>query len=177
MSTSKTATLGERLKHELREYLFLAAYLYVCFGALVLYKSAILAGVGVSYLPFGFAAVKALVLGKFMLLGQAARLGDGQQRQSIAVVIIYKAALFVGLLIAMSIVEEVVVALIHSEAVGASLAAHLGEKLPETLATCLLMLLVLIPYIAFQEIGKALGKEDLGRLLFRRRAGTETRRM
>jgi len=39
------------------------------------------------------------------------------------------------------------------------------------------MLLVLIPYIAFQEIGKALGKEDLGRLLFRRRAGTETRRM
>ena len=174
METGKTATLGERLKHELREYLVLAAYLYVCFGALILYKSTILAGVGVSSLPFGLALVKALVLGKFMLLGQAARLGDGQKRRRVAFVIVYKAALFAALLIALSIVEEAVVALVHSEAVATSLVAHLGKKLPETMATCLVLLLVLIPYIAFQEIGKALGDRALGNLLFSRRTATGT---
>lgn len=173
MSLNKPTALGERLKHELREYTVLVVYLYVCFVALVLFKAAILVGVGMSYLPLGLAAVKALILGKFVLLGQAARLGDGHVRNSVALAIVYKALLFVGLLFVLSMAEDAVIALIHGEAVGASLAAHLGSKLPETLAKCLVMLLFLIPYIAFQEIDKALGEDTLGKLLFRRRTGPE----
>jgi hypothetical protein len=174
MTTSKTPTLGERLQHELREYLALAVYLYVCFGALLLYKSAILAGTGVSYAPFGLAVVKALVLGKFLLLGQAANLGNRHLRRSMAFMIVKKAVLFAGLLIGLSIVEEAVVALVHSEAVETSLVAHLGEKLPETLATCLVLLLVLIPYFAFQEIGRTLGDGTMAKHMFGRRTGAET---
>lgn len=161
--------MGQRLKHELREYAVVAVYFYVCFVALLLFKAAILDGVGMPYLPLGVAAVKALILGKFVLLGQAVRLGDRHEQHSVALAIIYKALLFAGLLIVLSIVEEAVMTLIHGEALGAGLAAHLGEKLPEMLATSLIMLLILIPYIAFKEIDRALGEDTLGKLLFRRR--------
>jgi hypothetical protein len=62
-------TFAQKLKHELREYALLSAYLYVCFGALILYKMAILGEVGVSYTLAGLAAIKALILAKFILLG------------------------------------------------------------------------------------------------------------
>ena len=169
MSMSQPTSLGARVKHELREYAILAAYLYVCFGALIFFKAAILGGVGISFLPLGLAAVKALILGKFILLGKAVRLGDRGERRSVVSAIITKALLFAGLLIVLSILEEVVIALIHGEAVGAALAAHLGDKLPETLATSLLMLLILLPYIAFQELDRALGGDTLGKLFFRHR--------
>jgi hypothetical protein len=51
---SETMTVAQRAKHELWEYALLSAYLYVCFGALILYKMAILNGEGVSYFPSGW---------------------------------------------------------------------------------------------------------------------------
>lgn len=165
MSLDKPSTVGERLRHELRQYAVLVAYLYVCFVALFLFKAAILSEVGMSYFPLGVAAVKALILGKFVLLGQAARLGDRHERHIVALAIAYKALLFVGLLVVLTMVEETVVALIHGTAVSASMAAHLGSKFPETLATCLVMLLILIPYFGFREVERALGEDTLTRLL------------
>ena len=63
-------------------------YLYVCFGAMLLYKMAILHAAGIDYAPYGLAAVKALILGKFMLLGRAARLGDRYQDRRVIHVIV-----------------------------------------------------------------------------------------
>ena len=62
-------SLKHRLREELRHYVIVAAFLYVCFGALQLYKTAVLEDAGVHYLPLGVAAVKALIIGKFLLVG------------------------------------------------------------------------------------------------------------
>ena len=51
-----------RLREELRHYLFVSAYLYVCIGAIELFKIAVLRDAGIVYLPLGFAAAKALIL-------------------------------------------------------------------------------------------------------------------
>ena len=71
MSSEKPSamTIGEKMGHELRQFGLIAGYLYVCFGALILYKMAILRGQGIGYAPYGLAAVKALVLAKFILAG------------------------------------------------------------------------------------------------------------
>ena len=69
-------TTRQKLSRELKEYLGLSVYLYVCFGAIQLYKTALLADHGISYEPYGFAAAKALILGKFILLGRAASIGE-----------------------------------------------------------------------------------------------------
>lgn len=167
----KGTAIAERAVHELREYARVSVYLYVCFGALILYKTAILHGQGVSYEPWGIAIVKALILGKFVLLGQAAGLGDRYESRRLIYVIAHKALLFLILLLVLTVIEEIVVGLIHGRAVAASLSLFLGDMLLQTLATCAVMLLILIPYLAFRELEEVLGAARLREILFEPRAG------
>lgn len=160
-----TETIAQRAKNELREYALLSLYLFVCFGALILYKAAILGEEGISYLPSGLAAIKALILAKFIMLGHMIRLGD-RRRSRMVYVIAYKALLYLILLLVLSVVEEVIVGLVHGRTSAASLAEFGGDKLPQTLATSLIMLLILIPYLASREVDVALGEGRLWTLLF-----------
>jgi hypothetical protein len=170
MSINHSSTIAQRLKHELQEYALLSGYLYVCFGALILYKMALLGGVGVSYKLCGLAAIKALILGKFILLGQAVRLGARHERRRIVYDIAYKALLYLVLLIVLSVVEEAVVGVIHGRTTAASLAELAVGKLPQILATSLIMLLILIPYLASKELDVALGEGRLWEILFKHRS-------
>ncbi|SJM29218.1 hypothetical protein [Mesorhizobium delmotii] len=163
-----TKTIAQRAKNELREYAILSLYLFICFGALILYKAAILGEEGISYLPSGLAAIKALILAKFIMLGHMIRLGD-RRRSRIVYVIACKALSYLILLLVLSVVEEVIVGLVHGRTIAASLAEFGGDKLPQTLATSLIMLLILIPYLASREVNVALGEGRLWTLLFEHR--------
>jgi hypothetical protein len=165
------ATLGQRLRHELVQYALISVYLYVCFGAMLLYKMAILHAAGIDYAPYGLAAVKALILGKFMLLGRAARLGDRYQDRRVIHVIGYKSLLFLLLLFVLSELEEVITGIVHGRTLDAVVAEMTGSTLWQTGATILIMLLILLPYIAFGEVSAALGEGGLRQLLLARRAG------
>ena len=61
------ATLAHKAAEEFKAMLALAAYLYVGLGALLLERTALLHSEGIGYTAWGGAAVKALVLAKFML--------------------------------------------------------------------------------------------------------------
>ncbi|UWU16976.1 hypothetical protein N2599_29665 (plasmid) [Rhizobium sullae] len=159
------AAIARRAKRELKEYAFLSAYLYVCFGALVLYKMAILGGQGVHFSAFGIPAIKALILGKFILLGHVLKLGERDTRRRLVSVILYKAMLYLVLLIALSVVEEAIVGLSNGRTIAATLAEIGGDKLPEMMATSVIMLLILIPYLASRELDVALGEGRLWDLL------------
>ena len=136
---------AHKVGRELRQYALISAYLYVCFGALIFYKTAILRGVGISYAPYGLAAIKALVLAKFMLMGHAVGMGDRYERRRFIHVIAYKSLLFLIMLFILSAIEETVVGVLHGRTVVVSLADIAGGTLPETLASCVIMLLILIP--------------------------------
>src|SRR5580704_16769453 len=101
MSTKiqQTTSIAHKALHELLEYAVVSAYLYICLGALILLKVAILNAQGVSYAPYGLAAIKALVLGKFILVGRAAALGDRYRYRRAIYVIAYKAFAFLILLL------------------------------------------------------------------------------
>ena len=144
--------LKERAREELRNYAFVAAYLYVCLGAILFYKTALLREEGVAFLPHGLAAIKALILGKFILIGEAAGVGSRVQPRSIVSAIATRTALFFLLLIVLSIIEELVVGKVHGRSLAetiAELRAHAGL---EMLATSVLVLLILVPLIAFKEL-------------------------
>jgi hypothetical protein len=61
--------------HELKELVFISLYLYVSLGAVILMKTAVLHTQGIEFTPWGIAVVKAVVLAKFMLLGEAMKIG------------------------------------------------------------------------------------------------------
>ena len=161
----KSQTLKTRLRQELRNYLFVSAYLFVCFTVLLLYRSAVLSEVGQSVVPFGTALVKALVLGKFLLIGDAAGVGTrvpaGTLRQRVAI----RTLLLAVLLAALTVVEEIVVGLVHHRPVAQALAEFFGDALPEKLASCLVVVLVLLPLVAATELRRALGPAAFATLL------------
>ncbi len=165
------ATLAQRARHELAQYVIVSAYLYVCFGAILLYKAAILRGAGIDFDFYGLALVKALILGKFILIGHAFKIGERTTRGRLVFDILYHSAVFLVLLLVLSVLEEAIVALLHGHPIREALAGVAGGTLPQALATSLLMLLILIPYFAFREIAISLGEGTLLRLLTERRLG------
>ena len=165
------AALGRRVRHELVQFAVISAYLYVCFGAEILYKTAILNAEGISYAPYGLAAVKALILAKFMLIGRAARLGDRYRDRRVIYVILHKSLLFLLLLFVLSEIEEAVTGILHSRGADTVLAGLGGTLLWQTIATTLMMWLILIPYITVTEVSAVLGEGRLWQLLIAHRKG------
>jgi hypothetical protein len=160
--------LRHKLGHEAKEYLLTVAYLYVCFGALLLYKAAILRDHGIQYVPLGLALGKALLMAKFMLIGRKLNVGANVGSSRLVYVIAYKSVLFLLLLIALSVVEQVSLGFAHHETIEGAL-SHLGSgRLGEVLAEGLLLLLILVPYFAYKELDRTLGEGKIRQLLRRR---------
>jgi hypothetical protein len=169
--SSGPATLVRRAREELIEYLLISAYLYVCFGSVLLYKAAILRGEGIEYAAFGVAIVKALILSKFLLMLHALKIGErGSRSGTLLSSIVKKSVLFALLLIPLTVIEEMIVGYFHGRSIQEILHDIGGGTLPSAFATGELLLLILIPYFAFREIGSSLGEGGLARLLMERRS-------
>lgn len=161
-------TLARRVRSELTEYLAIAGYLAVCFAALLFYKAAILESEGIEAFRLGFAIVKALILGKFVLILEHLKIGKIKAVRILALNILKNALLFTVLLIVLSAVEEVIAGFIHGETALAALKDFGGGTRPEALATAFLMFLIFLPYFAYRDIAASLGEDRLLRLLFTR---------
>lgn len=157
--------LKSRVLEELATYLRVSAYLYVCFGALQLYKAAVLEGAGVHYVPLGVALAKALVLGKFILLGGMVGRNVHDRAPTLLHRIAVRSLLLLAFLAALTVVEELAVGALHGHALATTLDELLGPRLPEIGASLLLLLLVLIPLVTATELNRALGHVSLWRLL------------
>lgn len=161
-------SIMERFVKELREYLIISAYLWVCFSVLILYKTAVLQAEEVNFLPLGIAVVKALIIGKFILIGKAVKAGSRLDSRVLLIRITWKSLTFMLLLMVFTVIEEVVVGLVHGQTVAATIDELTARSWLELFAPSLVMLLVLIPMISFEEIDRDLGKGKLRQMLFGR---------
>jgi hypothetical protein len=173
--THSKATLRQRAMHELTELAILTAYLYITIGAVVLMKTSVLHEHGISFAPWGIAIVKAVVLAKFMLIGLAMKIGERYSTRPLIWPTLYKAFIFLVLLVVLTIIEEVVVGLFHHQSVAASLGELTGVKLGETLAGIVILFMVLIPYFAIRVLSEALGEGRLARMFFVERESAPSR--
>lgn len=165
---SEQGGLKARLLHELEEYGTVFLYLYVAFAAVIFYRDAVLRADGIAFASYGFAFFKALVLAKFMMLGQAVRVGERVQGQRLVVNVLWRTTMFFLLLAALSVVEEALVGLAHGRGARAAVEEIGGGNLLELAATSLLLWLILLPYFALRLIGERLGKGELRRMFFAR---------
>jgi hypothetical protein len=152
-------TLAQRARIELIEFLGLSVYLFICFGALMAYKAAILRSVGVEFAPFGLAIVKALISAKFIMLLEALKLGERSKRTYYPLINILKtSSLFAIFLIILTVIEELIIGAIHGKEAREILSEIAGGTLPQALAVGLLLFLVMIPYFAYREFQPELMK-------------------
>ncbi|SDP01951.1 hypothetical protein [Afipia sp. GAS231] len=162
----------EKASGELKEFVILTAYLYVCFAALIYLKAAILQAQGVSYAHLGLAIIKAALCAKFMLVGRVFHLGERFKTHPLIVSTLHRSLVFVLLLVILTLIEEIVVGKIHGRTVFDSLSEIAGGTAHQIVATILIMFLVLVPYFAFRSLGDIVGDRTLVRLFFERRHNT-----
>jgi len=160
------APISRRITDELKEFLVIAAYLYVCFTALAYLKAAILQAHGISFAPFGFAAAKAIICAKFMSVGHALRIGERYKTKALIWPTVHKSFAFLVLLLVLSIFEEIIVGVIHHRTFLDSVSSVGGGTLDQLIATIVIMLLILFPFFAFQSLGDIIGRDILFRLFF-----------
>jgi hypothetical protein len=146
----------QRVQEELRIYALLSAYLYVCFASLLAFEATLAEG-STHLMAHGFAAIKALVVGKFLLIGRA--LGAGS-RVPTATVLGRSGVRTFGLLLALlalTVVEEVIVGKLHDRSIGATFADIFGHTWYAILAKSAVMTLILLPLVALEELNRSLG--------------------
>lgn len=152
---SSKVSISKRIIDELIEFAVIAAYLYICFTAILFLKAAILKAEGVPFAPFGFAAIKALILAKFASIGHALHFGERFKNYPLIWPTLYRSLVFLVLLLVLSVIENVVAGLIHNEKIAESLAEMGGGTPSQMIATVFVMFLILIPFFAFRVLGEA----------------------
>lgn len=161
----------QRLAREIREYVAISAYLYVCFAALLFYRWTILTETGPAPIQYGFAAVKALVLGKFMLIGRAVGVGERAPMRRPMVAVLWKALSTLGVLVVLTAIEHILLGWWHGEGPEEAIRAAVGGRWLEAVASCLLIGMILIPWYGYREVATAIGGHRLREIFLKPRRG------
>jgi hypothetical protein len=160
-------TIGSKVAGELKELLLIALYIYVCLGALLLYTASIAGAASVEFAHLGYAAVKALVLAKFVLLGHWLHLGERRGKRLVIYSVLFQAVVLWLLLIVLSLLEQFVEGLIHGHSMAAGIAEVQRNSFGRVLAQSLILFLVLLPYVVLRQLGAILGPGRLKQMFFR----------
>jgi hypothetical protein len=153
----------ERIAEELRSVAITTIYLFVCFCAVLFYRMAVLQKYGIDFAPFGLAAIKALVMAKFIMLGRMTGMGDRYKDKPLIYPVLHQSLLFLVLLIVLSLAEETIKGWFHGQSV-IDVLRDMGGWL-QIAATALLLWLVLVPYLGFIRLAQTLGEERLQKIV------------
>jgi hypothetical protein len=161
-------SLKEKAVFQLKEFSGMFLYLWVLFALFGIHQSIILAQEHINYQAQGFAIFNALILAKVLLIGEDLHLARRFEHKPLAYSILYKSLVFSVFLIGFHIVEEVVVGLIRSRSIAESFPAAGGGSVQAILSRGAIVFVALIPFFAFREIGRVIGKTELWSLLLSR---------
>jgi hypothetical protein len=114
----------------------------------------------------GFAIINALALAKVVLVAEFFHVGDKLENRPLVYPIMFKSAVFAVILICFHIVEETLLGIWHGKTLSQSIPNTGGGTLQGILIIGIIMFVVLIPFFAFRELGRAIGTKQLRSLLF-----------
>jgi hypothetical protein len=156
--------------HQFKEFAAMFLYLWVLFALFAIYKSIVRIEYPVNYPSQSLAFANAFVLAKVMLVAEDFHFGRRFQDRSLAYPIVHKAFVFTFILLCFYIVEHVAFGMWQGLSIGESFPRFGGKGFEPIAAIGLIMFVVLIPYCAFREIGRVVGRDALHSLLFNRQA-------
>ena len=169
---SRGRTLLGKIVVEMKKFLGMAVYLWVMFGLMALHASVVLAERQMSYRFYGFAIINSLILAKVMLVAEDLRLGENLKDRPLVYPIVYKAILFGILFICFDLAEEVFVGLVRGKTFAQSIPDIGGGSPTAVFFVAIILSVGLIPFFAFREIGRVIGKGELRSLIFTNEART-----
>jgi hypothetical protein len=163
------AAIKHKFFEATKEFVIIALYLWVIFGLFAAYRSVILAQQHIPPVEQGFALINALVLGKIMLIAKELHLGETKSDAPLIYPTLRKSALFSVVLALFKILEEAARGVYKGKSFQQSIADVGGGTWQGILCVAVLLFVLLIPFFAFTELQRVLGKDKLHQLFFRPR--------
>jgi hypothetical protein len=154
-----------KVKHELGEWVVMFLYLWVIFGLFGLHQSILMAEERLDFRLQGFAIINALILSKVMLVAEGLHFARGGPETRPLVVIISKSIAFALLFIGFHVLESVLVGVFHGKTIVASIPTFGGGRLQDIIALDIIVSISLVPFFAFREVSRDLGRGRLWQLL------------
>jgi uncharacterized protein (DUF1810 family) len=150
---------------ETRELFGIFIYLWVLLSLFSLHKALVLNEESLIYHQ-GFAIINALALAKVVLVAEYFHVGDNLKNRPLIYPIMFKSAVFAMILLCFHIIEETLLEVLHGKKISQSIPDIGGGTLQGILMIGIIMFVVLTPFFAFRELGRAIGTEQLRSLLF-----------
>jgi len=164
----KTAGWKRKLFLEMTAYWINVAYLTLLFAVFTSYRRLILAHYDITYSNWGISFIKAMVLAKVVMVGGLFHFGRTLEKKPLILATIFNSFLFtvwVGLFAA---VESAVRGFLHGKGLAGAMDHLMSEGAHEFYAKCLVVFVAFIPFFAFKELGRVLGKGKIWEWFFRK---------
>jgi hypothetical protein len=159
----------KRALDELRKLSITVMYIWVLLSVFTLHREIILANYHINYsAKFGFAFINAVILAKFMWLGEILHVGTKAAGKALLYSMLWNSALFTVILMVCHLLEEALVKVWHGESFAAGFSETVADP-SEVFATMLLMFVVLIPFFFAKGLIEILGKDEIKKLLLEAR--------
>jgi len=148
----------KKLLHEMTEYWTNFIYLAIFFSVFITYRRLLMAEYNISYSDYGISVIKALILAKVIMIGDMFRFGRWLEDKPLIFPTIYKTVTFMLFVMLFSILESTVSGLLHGKGMTGGLREILGGGRYELLGRSLIVFCAFLPFFAFRELGRILGK-------------------
>jgi hypothetical protein len=167
MMHQETSNWNKRALDELLKLSITVIYIWVLLSVFALHREIILRSYHINYTgKFGFAFVNAVILAKFMWLGEILHAGKKAAGKVLLHSTLLNAALFAVILTVCHLLEEVLVKVWHGNAFTASFSEAVADP-RDIFATMLLVFVVLVPFFFAKGLIEILGKDEIKRLLLK----------
>jgi hypothetical protein len=160
----------EKVLDEGKQLFWIVIYFWVLFGVFSVFRSLVLNERNLIYHQ-GFAIINAWLLAKVVVTAEFFKVADNMKHKPLVYPIVFKSAVFCAILMCFYIVEEMLVGMWHGKTITESFPEIGGEGWKGTLVVGSILFIALIPFFGYRELARALGKDELHSLIFKR--GTE----
>ena len=164
----------KRTIDELRKLSITVIYIWVLLSVFTLHREVILANYHINYsVKFGFAFVNAVILAKFMWLGEILHAGKKIAGKALLYSTLWNSTLFAVILMFCHLLEEALVKVWHGQSFTASFSEIVADP-RDIFATMLLVFVVLVPFFFAKGLIEILGMDEIKRLLLKSRPRDST---
>jgi len=159
----------QKFIHEFNEYWMNVLYMSLVFSAIILYRRLVLAHYEIYLDDYFSGVIKALVIAKVVMIGAFLRISRKFEHKPLIYPVLYKAILFTIWVMLFDIAEIYISSFIHNFSFTDSFFELKNRVSTVWLGGALLIFFSFIPFFAFKELVRVLGKEKVSELFLHER--------
>jgi len=153
---------------EMTAYWINVFYLTILFAVFTSYRRLVLANYDISYSNWGISLIKAMVLAKVIMVGSLFHFGRSLENKPLIFPTLIKSVVFTLWVALFALGESTIRGFLHGKGLAGALDHLLSEGTDEFYSKCLVVFIAFIPFFAFKELGRVLGKGKIWGLFFRK---------